>query len=220
MSGRGKGDIKLKKLRIVTIVVLSIIALFIVTKIVQVMNKEVITSNQVGDRVEVTGEVLNTGKLKFRTDYQLDSADILSWIDLVLETDIEYNSEKNKYELINPMLFINTIGCDEYERKNATITSSKYENIYRFGVDLNQKFSQEIKIKYAKQLAKSKNVEITKIIDKNNIGIDSIRNLVNSEEDDKKVVLEFKFKEPYSFKGYFSITFELVSDKEGYFIVQ
>lgn len=211
----------MRKVRIVIILVIIILSFFLVNKITQVSKNENVNTNQVGDKVKVSAEVLKTGRVKFKTNYHLDieGDELLSWIDLELETNVKYNEESNKYELLNPIFIINTIACDEYEREAATIESIKYKNIYSFGVKLNQKFVEEIKVKYAKQLAEDKRVEIIKIIDRNNINIDSKRSLMKSDKEDKKIVLEYKFKEPFSFKGYFLVTFELVSDKEGYFKV-
>ena len=188
----------------------------------QLSKNDDVIENQIGDKVRVNAEVLERNRVKFKTNYQLDlgGEELLSWIDLELDANVEYNDEKNKYELKNPNLVINTIACDEYERKSVTIEPSKYENIHIFGVELNQKFSEEMKVKYAKQLAQDKRVEIIKIVDRYNINIDSKKGLLKSDEEDKKIVLEFRFKKPYSFKGHFLVTFQLVSKNEGYFSIE
>ena len=211
----------MRKLKIILVVAfIGVLFLVGINRYGKIKNED-ISFNQVGDKVKVSGETLDSGRMIFRTDCQLESAGeaVPSWIYIELEAETKYNEKSKKYELTNPKLLVKPIACEQYESNVLSMQSSKYNNIYRLGIKLNQKYSEEIKVKYAKQLAQNDNVEIIKITDNNGININSEKDLLKSNKNDESIFLEYKIKRN-SYIGYFLVSFELLSDKEGEFIVK
>ena len=189
----------MRKLKIILVVAfIGVLFLVGINRYGKIKNED-ISFNQVGDKVKVSGETLDSGRMIFRTDCQLESAGeaVPSWIYIELEAETKYNEKSKKYELTNPKLLVKPIACEQYESNVLSMQSSKYNNIYRLGIKLNQKYSEEIKVEYAKQLAQNDNVEIIKITDNNGININSEKDLLKSNKNVESIFLECNIQEKF-----------------------
>lgn len=176
------------------------------------------TSNKIGSKIEVKGELIKDDEYKFHTYIFLGeevpfSSSIL---ELQLYTQMDMDKHIDKYVLNNPKLKVNAIGCEQYHKQQEYFDVNGYSANYQFGIKPNETFKQTMPVGYAKALLNSKNIKIENASSPHKTY--SISSLKKEADNNIDVTMNYKILNQY-FTEWYNIKFQLLSDKKGVFIV-
>lgn len=175
--------------------------------------------NKIGSSVEVIGELIKDNEYKFHTNIQLRETEpyLSSILELNLYTQVEFDQTANKYVLKNPKLEITPIGCEQYDKQQEYLTPTGYSANYQFGIKPNQSYNQTMAVGYAKLLANNKNIKINRIKSTDSHSkINTVSSLRRATDNNVNVVVDYNTLEQY-FSQWYSVKFNLISDKKGIF---
>lgn len=175
--------------------------------------------NKIGRSIEVTGELIKDNEYRFHTNIQLGEKVPLSSsiLELTLYTQVEFDKNANKYILKNPKLEITPIACEQYDKQQEYLTTTEYSANYKFGIKAYQSFKETMDVGYAKLLSNNKNIQINEIKSTNSqIKINNLSSLMRTTDNNVNVAIEYNTLEQY-FSQWYSIKFNLISDKKGAF---
>jgi len=175
--------------------------------------------NKIGRSIEVTGELIKDNEYRFHTNIQLGEKVPLSSsiLELNLYTQVEFDKNANKYILKNPKLEITPIACEQYDKQQEYLTTTEYSANYQFGIKAYQSFKQTMDVGYAKLLSNNNNIQINEIESTNlQSKINTVSSLRMETDNNINVVIDYNTLEQY-FIQWYSIKFNLLSDKKGVF---
>jgi hypothetical protein len=177
--------------------------------------------NKIGSNIKVKGELIKENQYRFHSNIMLGEKEPLSSsiLELNLYAQVEFDNDTNKYVLKNPKLEITPIGCEQYDKQQEYLTPTGYSANYKFGIKPNQSFNQTMAVGYAKLFLNNKNIKINSIKSVNTESkINSISSLKRAKDNNANVAINYNSLEQY-FTNWYCIEFNLISDKEGEFII-
>ena len=175
--------------------------------------------NKIGRNIDVTGELIKDNEYRFHTNIQLGEKAPLSSsiLELNLYAQAEFDRNTNEYILKNPELGITPIACEQYDKQQEYLTTTEYSANYQFGVKFHQSFKQTMDVGYAKLLSNNNNIQINEIESTNlQSKLNTVNSLRRESDNNVNVVIDYNTLEQY-FNQWYSIKFNLLSDKKGVF---
>lgn len=205
---------KLLVLILVVIIILSCITFYYVTKVSKGYDV-----NKIGSSIEVTGELIKDNEYRFHTNIQLSEKGPISSsiLELSIYTQVELDKNTDKYILKSPKLEIIPIACEQYDKQQEYLTAMEYSANYQFGVKAYQSFKETMKVGSAKLLSNNKNIQINGIEETDSHSkINTVSSLRRATDNNADVVIDYNTLEQY-FSQWYSVKFNLISDKKGVF---
>lgn len=177
--------------------------------------------NKIGSNIKVIGELIKDNQYRFRSNIMLGEKEPLSSsiLELNLYAQVEFDNNTNKYVLKNPKLEITPMGCEQYDKQQEYLTQTGYSANYQFGIKPNQSYNQTMAVGYAKLFLNNKNIKINSIksVDAKS-KINSVSSLKRAKDNNVNVAIDYNSLEQ-NFTQWYSVKFNLTSDKEGEFII-